>query len=252
MARGLIMGLGAIGALAAGVGGVMVTRNMNAPAPAPIAAAMRAAPETVCIESNVRLVEGMTRSCLTGAQYEALRDRAVIGGDGAALEVNLAGPADAGAASVVRTCAEYDAMVAGGAYALSNADIRREEYFKRACGALALLVKARPAQATHFAGGEADAADVRSMANADAISFGEASPAAAVDVAEVDDGVWKVRIGQGETMVFEIAHADFTGDGVGEILAYLSTGPTGGTARVGSIGFMEKPSAGGPCTFNPR
>jgi hypothetical protein len=53
-------------------------------------------------------------------------------------------------------------------------------------------------------------------------------------------------------MVYEIAHADFTGDGVGEILAYVSTGVADGTARAGSIGMLEKTAVGGPCSFSPR
>ncbi|NWG93571.1 MAG: hypothetical protein HXY21_13865 [Parvularculaceae bacterium] len=250
MARGMFVGLGAVGAAAAGLASVYVVRDRASPEPALIAA--RSAPETVCIESNVRLVEGMSRSCRTAAQFEALRDRPVVGGDGTAIAVNLVGPADETDANSVRTCAEYDSLIASGWYALSSADLRREEYFKRACGALSLLVTAKPARLSHFAGGKAEPADIFSMAREDAIAFGEAAPEAPVDVAEIESGVWKVAIGEGETVIYEIAHADFTGDGVGEILAYVSAGAPGGTARVGSIGFIEKPNAGGPCSFSPR
>lgn len=248
MARRLMIGLGAVGALGAAVVGVAVTRNDGKPAPLP--AALRAGAPTVCVASHVVLVEGMTRDCLTSAQFDALRDRAVVGGDGSIVEVNLTGPANATAA--IRTCADYDASVARGWYALTSADMRREEYFKRACGALSMLVKAAPAETSHFAGGAADVGDIRSMASAEATGFGETQPSAPVDIAEIEDGVWKIVIGQGETMVYEIAHADFTGDGVGEILAYVSTGVTDGTARAGSIGMLEKSAVGGPCTFSPR
>lgn len=252
MARGMFVGLGAVGAAAAGLASVYVVRDRESPSAEAVLVAARSAPETVCIESNVRLVEGMSRSCRTAAQYEALRDSSVIGGDGAAIEVNLVSPSDDAEASSARTCAEYDSLVANGWYALSNADMRREEYFRRACGALSLLVTAKPARMSHFAGGRAERSDIWSMAREDAIAFGEAAPEAPIDVAEIESGVWKVAIGQGETVVYEIAHADFTGDGVGEILAYVSAGAPGGTARVGSIGFIEKPNAGGPCSFSPR
>ncbi len=248
MARGLIAGIGAIGVLGAAVTGVIVTRPEKTPET--VAALSRASADTVCVASNIRLVEGMTRTCLTSAQFDALRDRTVVGGDGAAVAVNLTGPSDE--AAVMRTCAEYDTSIRKGWYAPTSADLRREEYFKRACGALTLLVKAAPADTTHFAGGKADAGDIRSMASEEALAFGETEPSTPVAIAEIEEGVWQVAIGNGETIIYEIAHADFTGDGQGEILAYVSIGAVGGSLRTGSIGLIEKPSAGGPCAFSPR
>ncbi len=250
--RGLITGIGALAAAAAAGTGVYVN-GQNAPAAAPSAAELRvASAPSVCIHSNVRLVEGMTRGCLTPADFEALRDRPVLGGDGKAVEVNLAGPDPQSNDAAARTCAQYDSLSAEGWFALSNADMRREEYFKRACGALSMLVKAKPAQSTHFSGGAASAEDIRSMASHDALAFGPGAPSASVVVSSVEQGVWDIEIGNGETMVFEIAHADFNGDGLGEILAYVSVGAIGGTARTGSIGLIEKPLADGPCEFSPR
>ncbi len=253
MVRPIVMGLGAAGALsAAAVTGVAVMRN-DRPAEPVRASLANAAGETVCIKSNVRLVDGMSAACYGRAQYEAMRDRAVIAADGSAVRVSLAHPSDAAApAETAGTCAEYDSLISEGYAALSNADMRREEYFRRACGALTLLSKAAPARRSNFAAGKAAIEDVRSMATTDAVGFGEAEPSTNVEVAEVSAGVWKVLIGQGETMVYEIAHADFDGDGGGEILAYLTVGAAGGTARTGTIGLMEKTSAGGPCGFSPR
>lgn len=242
MVRPLFIGLGAAGALTAAVTGVVITRAPTIPAER-----LRTG-ETVCIKSNVRLVEGMTQSCYTSAQYEALRDRAVIGGDGAPAELSLSD--DAGGGAAVRTCAEFDAMTADGNYAQTGADMRREEYFRRACGALAMLVKARPAQSSHFAGGAADIGDVRSMAASADFGFGETAPPE--EIAKAGEGVWRLSSPSAEMTLFEIAHADFTGDGLGEILAYVSLGAEGGTARAGAIGLMEKPSAGGPCAFRAR
>lgn len=247
------MGLGAIGALSAAVTtGVVVRGQKDAPTPASMRIAESRSSESVCIESSVRLVEGMTRSCMTSAQFETLRDRAVLSGDGSAIEVNLSGPADTAGGAAVRTCAEYDLRIAEGWYALSNSDMRREEYFKRACGALQLLVKAKPATETYFTNGRAAAADVMSMASSDSFGIGEAVSAAAPEVTEVDAGVWKIATPASETMVYEIAHGDFTGDGLGEILAYVSTGVAGGAARAGSIGLIEKSAANGPCAFIPK
>ncbi len=252
MAKGLFIGLGAAAALAAAItAGIYGAGEKKVAEPA-LAAKLEAAAETACIVSNVRLVEGMSRGCLTPAQIEALRDRAVIGGDGAPVDVNLAAPESGGADNVARSCADYDALTEKGWYALTGADMKREEYFARACGALALLADATPAQSSHFIGGKADIADIRSMAEHDAIEFGESAPSVTVDVVAIEAGVWKVLIGAGETMVYELAHADFTGDGIGEILAYVSVGAAGGTARSGSIGLLVKPDEGGPCSFSAR
>ena len=253
MVRPLVMGFGAAGALsAAAVTGVAVMRADNEVAPARASLA-NATGETVCIKSNVRLVEGMSAACYRRAQYESMRDRAVISADGAAVRLVLAHPTDVSApAETVSTCAEYDSLIAEGWGAVTGADMRREEYFRRACGALDMLVKARPAQTSNFVGGKAAEADVRSMAATEATGFGDFDASAPVDVAAAGDGVWKLTIGQGETTIYEIAHADFTGDGAGEILAYLTVGAVGGTARTGAIGLMEKPSASGPCAFRPR
>lgn len=247
------MGLGAAGALsAAAVTGVSLTRT-DRPIEAARGSLANAAGETVCIKSNVRLVEGMSAACYARAQYDAMRDRAVIAADGSPVRVALAHPTDASKpAETASTCAEYDSLIAEGWAALSSADMRREEYFRRACGALGLLSAARPARTSHFADGRASAEDVRTMATTEALGFGEMEPSASVDVAAAGDGVWRVTIGGGETMIYEIAHADFTSDGAGEILAYVSVGAAGGTARTGAIGFMEKPAAGGPCGFSPR
>lgn len=249
MVRPVIVGLGAAGALsAAAVTGVSLMReNRAAPPPAPGAAAL----ETVCIETKVRLVEGMSPACYARADFEAMRDRRVISANGDPVRLTLS-PESAGPEETVETCVQYDALVSGGYAALSGADMRREEYFRRACGALGLLAGAAPARVSNFNGGKASAEDVRSMAAAEATGFGEPQPGAPVDVAAVGDGVWRIAIGQGETMVYEIAHADFTGDGAGEILAYLSVGAAGGTARSGAIGLMEKSTPAGPCGFNPR
>lgn len=248
-----MMGLGAAGALsAAAVTGVALIQP-DGPAEPARASLANAAGETVCIKSNVRLVEGMSAACYARAQYEAMRDRAVVAADGSPVRVVLAHPSDAAApAETASSCAEYDSLIAGGYSALSGADMRREEYFRRACGALALLSKAAPARRSYFVDGKAAPEDVRSMASADAIGFGEVEPSAPVEISEAGDSVWKIRIGQGETMVYEIAHADFNGDGAGEILAYLTVSAVGGTARSGAIGLMEKASASGPCGFSPR
>ena len=248
--RMLTVAVGAIGALAAATTGVVMTRGEHAQTAPPASAMARSGVETVCVQTNVRLVEGMSRGCLTSAQFEALRDRAVIGGDGEPVEFAMAGPDASTATQQVRNCAEFDSLSKAGWYALSNADIRRAAYFERACGALSMLVSAKPARASHFVGGRASDADVRSMAGEASFGLGEATAVSAIT--EIDEGVWKLSSPVAESTVFEIAHADFNGDGFGEILAYISTGAAGGSARAGLIGFIEKADAAGPCVFKAR
>ena len=248
MARGLMVGVSALAALSGAVAtGVYVKRNSETQAQA-----IAAADDGACVKNRVSLVEGMPQECLTSAQYEALRDRPVISADGSPITVNLIGAAANTETETVRNCVEYDARMRDGWYALTSADMRREEYYKRACVSLSLLVKAKPAQSTNFAGDHADAEDIKALAMGDAIGFAEVGAPVDVGVTSVADGVWKVTIGQGETMIYEIAHADFNGDGLGEILAYLSIGSVDGTARTGSVGFLEKRSPEGPCYFTAQ
>jgi len=251
MVRGIFVGTGLAAALAGAVAsGVMFgdeRKNHLAPD-----ASLAAGTEEGCIESNVQLVEGMARRCLTSAQYEALRDQPVIGGDGQAVELNLASDDSDRDAGAVRTCGEYDARVQDGWYAMTGADMRREEYFKRACVSLSLLARATPARSSNFDGGHANAADIRSMAKSGMTGIGENAIAATMELKEIDAGVWRLSDDANATMIYEIAHADFTGDGLGEILAYVSVGATGGTARAGAVGLIEKPSADSPCAFSAR
>lgn len=249
MARRLLIGVGAVGALSAAATGVYLAGRTKPPE---TEFPLEAAADGVCITSNVRLVEGMAGKCLTAAQYEALRDRRVIGAGGAAVEVNLTAPSDENETAVARSCIDYDELIAKGWYARTGADMRREDYFRRACGSLSMLAKARVAQTTNFKDGRAGVGDIQSMADEETFAFGEAAPSASANVVEVEDRVWRISVGAGETTVYEIAHADFTGDGLGEILAYVSIGAAGGTARTGTIGLIEKSSADGPCGFTAR
>jgi hypothetical protein len=192
----------------------------------------------------------MRTDCLTSAQYDALRDRAVIDSSGSEVELNLR-PDAAGEVRTVRNCVEYDSLRGDGWQALTGADLRREEYFRRACGALAMLVEATPARQSHFAGGRAQRADILSMAREQTFALGEADGGGVAEVTELEKGVWRIATPQQDIRIFEIAHADFTGDGLGEILAYASVGAAGGTARTGFVGLIEKPAAGAPCAFTP-
>ena len=53
----------------------------------------------------------------------------------------------------------------------------------------------------------------------------EAAPAS---VEKVSDHVWSMSFGNNAARIFEIAHADFTGGGLGEILTYVQMNAVGG------------------------
>ncbi|MEZ5922422.1 MAG: hypothetical protein R3C60_13875 [Parvularculaceae bacterium] len=167
MVKGLLLGGGAIGAAAALATGVAISSNHQdsvAPAETEIAASLQAnGLREFCIRSNFDLVEGMAGQCLTPPQFGEFRRRPVIDPNGGEVDLSLTGPGPSDPSKPVNNCADYDALTAKGWFALSNADMRREGYFKRACGALSWLAKARPAAKTYFANGAANDADIASM-----------------------------------------------------------------------------------------
>ncbi|MEZ5922421.1 MAG: hypothetical protein R3C60_13870 [Parvularculaceae bacterium] len=73
----------------------------------------------------------------------------------------------------------------------------------------------------------------------------------ASNVEKVSRHVWRLAGGNTAAQIFEIAHADFSGGGLGEILTYVQMNAVGGTAVAGSVGLMEKKDPSGPCIFKP-
>jgi hypothetical protein len=262
-----VAGLGAIAAAAAGgLGYVALQRGQEAPgtpaaeaasaaAPAIVAApsAARAQPaaaaaapaERLCV-SGLAFVEGQKDGCFSSADFEAMRDRAVVGADGAPITMELSSPSDAAAPpALVSTCVEYDMRARAGWYPLSNAEMRREEYFRRACPALKLLAGAQPAKLSHF--------DRKSLSEADAASLC-ADPnfgfALAAKVEPEGAGAWRMTDGAREAHLREIAHADFDGDGFGDVMVFVSLRTETGAGRA-LTGLAMKAAADAPATFRP-
>jgi len=255
MAKRLLLGGGAIGAAAALATGVAILSSHHesvASGETEIAAPLQAnGPREFCVRSNFNLVEGMAGQCLTPPQFEALRSRPVIDWNGGEVDLALTGPGPSDPSKPVNNCADYDALTAKGWFALSNADMRREGYFKRACGALFWLARARPAAKTYFTDGAASSADIASMARSMRMGMGPDVETAS-NVEKVSDHVWRLAGVNVAAQIFEIAHADFSGGGLGEILTYVQMNAVGGTAVAGSVGLMEKEDPSGRCVFKPN
>ena len=92
------------------------------------------------------------------------------------------------------------------------------------------------------------------------ISEGGADPETALearDTAEkLDEYRWGVSSRGQETVLQEIANADFDSDGIEEILVFLVSSPSGGTAVVSQIALLEKDDSAAPVsltlqTFSP-
>jgi hypothetical protein len=265
MVRMAIAGIGAAAAtVAGGLGYVALQRGKEAPAardsaraeavsaapaaasaPAPAAVAAAAPAATLCVR-GVAFVESQKDGCFSSADFEAMRDRAVVGADGAPITMELSSPSDAAAPpALVSTCVEYDMRSRAGWYPLSNAEMRREEYFRRACPALKLMAGARPAKAGHFAGealSDADAAALCADPN-----FGFAANAKA----EAEGpGQWRLSDGVREAHMREIAYADFDGDGFGDIMVFISMRTEAGAGRA-LTGLAMKSAADAAPTFAP-
>jgi hypothetical protein len=262
-----IAGLGAFAATAVGgLGYVAYQRGQEPPkareaevaeaiSPAPAVASARpsAAPSAIAAASAERLcvksaafVEGQKDGCFSSADFEAMRDRAVVGADGAPITLELSSPSDAAAPpALVSTCVEYDMRSRAGWYPLSNAEMRREEYFRRACSALKLMAGAKPPKASHFGNGTLSDADVVALGADPNFGF-----AAVATVANEGEGAWRLTDGAREAHLGEIAHADFDGDGFGDVLVFVSLKTETGAGRA-MTGLAMKSAGDAPATFKP-
>lgn len=232
---------------------VLVAVAVRRGAPAPRAPAT--GEQVVCLKTDIPLIEGADKRCFTRSEIAALADRRVLDSQGAPAEVELSHPRDvARAPETAATCRRYESLAGEGWYALSSRDMRREAYFRRACGALAFLERARKPDVTYFEDGALSEADVDSLAGTSPFRIGPAvEPGARETTIEKDpDGTWRL-ISDGQiALLQEIAHADFDGDGRGDMLVFVAMRVEGATAAASMAGLLEKASAAGPVVFVAR
>ena len=225
-------------------------------------------PGEVCLKTDIAMIDGLAPGCYPRAALAAFRDRPVFDARGLAAALSLAHPTDAMAPlAIVRTCAEYREKSADGWFAFSSRAMRREAFFRRACGVLDMLAWSRDPDASYFEEGAAALADIEALAASGAFGLAEGSPKAppgsttstddaapAISVRADAPGVWALSWAEDRAAVVqEIAHADFNADGAGDILVFIALGARGATglAAASRLGFLEKVDAEGPARFTP-
>lgn len=238
-----------IGAGTAGVAGVAIFTQ-----PAPVERTdegRTTAASEICLKGDLALFEGVTARCYSPSERRALLDRPVVNRQGERVTLTLAHPTDSSISSVeCGTCRVYREKSFDGWYAMSSRDMRREGYFERACGALAALADAQPADKSFFANGAPDEAEVAALALT--IRFAELTTSADELLVEKASGnVWRITAGAYRLQLHEIANADFDNDGVEEILAFTAGAPAEGTAAFYDLGLLEKDSADAALAFTP-
>ena len=280
----LIAGMSIAGAAAAGV---VILAGLPFIESDPPALEDETAGFSLCLRSDMPFFEGADAKCYSHTELFALSDRPVLNAEGAPVSVAMTHPTDMSAEKAIsRTCGVWLDLKREGWFALTSSDQRREAFFIRACGALSLMLEARPAEINHFADGSLTPGEVVALlrngpfgigagetddisgaisleidendgaGDADAgdnrIAPERTSPAAPLLVFESTDGAaggWRLEYGGRLIVMQELALADFDGDDTAELLVFTRAGATDGTAVSYALGLLEKDSPDAALSF---
>lgn len=206
--------------------------------------------EEICIKGDIGFA-GFDAGCYSHDEIAGMADAPLADGQGGAASVSLTHPTDAAAAPAeAATCRDYREARGKGWYALTSRDMRREGFFIRACGALAMLERAQQAEHSYFANGSPEPEDIAGIAAT--LTFGEAAADPAdLRVEKGQDHVWRIAGDAVSIAIHELANADFDNDGVEEVLAFAAASPQGGTASFYEAGLLEKDAPGAAVVFTP-
>lgn len=261
--RTIIAGIGALGAAGAAVVTGVSMRNAHTDGQEIVG--LLENPIEICLQTKVVFFGGAPTGCV--GQNEILRWQTaqVVDNQGAPISVSMSHPTDVEQAREdVRNCAAYNRLKKEDWYAGSTREIRREAYFERACGILDYLRKAKAPRESFFENGRCSKEDMISMADGPPfkiIGGPDDVAAVAIDVAsedlvsesiivnEAEQGIWQMSSTGQAVRVHEIAHADFDGDGVGDILAHVFIGIEDATASAGLVGYLVKSGPEAPVRF---
>lgn len=177
--------------------------------------------------------------CLTRGAILALDDRPVdrLTADGVPryAEVTLVHPTDyMEPERVVEGCKAFGRLKVEDWGPLTTAGRAQEARFERYCGLMALAEVAEVPRSSRFDGNGLSRAELEAVPVGQWPRLGEAAPKAPI-FSQDDEANPRRWVGDTETlhlMVFDVAHADFDGDGLGERLLNIA-----GRARGGSAGF---------------
>jgi len=207
----------------------------------------------ICLKTDVAFIEGMSKGCYAKPELLALGDNAVLDSNGKEVTLSLSHPTDdLQGLAIARTCAKYDGLVGGKYYPLSSREIRRELYFKRACGALRLMTDANVPEETFFNGGAASQFDMDSLAKGPPFRMVESAIEDGLPsvLEKTKEGWWTLQTEGQVATLQEIAHADFNRDGFGDILTFVSIDVTDGSAQIGRLGLLQKASENSAVIFD--
>ncbi|MEO1136590.1 MAG: hypothetical protein AAFW68_08280 [Pseudomonadota bacterium] len=204
----------------------------------------------VCLKSDLVFFEGVDAQCFSRDALRALANAPVADLSGQPVAMTMTHPTDMTVESAESvTCRDYRKMQFDGWFAMTARDMRREAYFLRACGVLAALADARPAERSYFIDGSPSVEGVATLA--EVIRFGELNPAEDLTVEKQEGYQWRIGADSLTVVLQELANADFDNDGVEEILAFTFGAPEGGTAVFYDVGLIERDAAGGDLKFTP-
>lgn len=209
-----------------------------------------------CMLTDAPFFSELAAGCYSKSLLRSLYKTDLVNERGAKVVVTMSSPPEvAEATDNCRTCADYARMQRLGWFALSGRDQRREEFFRRACAVLDYLVKAEAPETSFFADGRLSAADIAIIPDQSLLSLGggseidpeaselEDNPASRTNpVAENDEALWVVSLGQRDVTIQPLSHADFDEDGIGDVLVYMRTRQADGTAFAGIVGYLRKTS----------
>lgn len=204
---------------------------------------------SLCLKADLQLFKGADARCYNRKEIYSLLDKPLVNRDGASVSVRLTHPSDASIApNDATTCRQYREYMFDGWFAMTSRDMRREGYFKRACGVLTALFEAQKASTQFFANGSPTDEEIAGLAPT--MRMGEASNLAeSISVSRSDGYRWEINIGEQTVFLTELANADFDNDGIEEILGYSAGVMAGGSARFYHVGLIEKDNADAPLRF---
>ncbi|MEM9495037.1 MAG: hypothetical protein AAGA09_03460 [Pseudomonadota bacterium] len=203
----------------------------------------------ICLTADAPFFKDETAGCYDRDDVDRLRDLKLLSPSGAQITMMMAHPTDYDLEPApCATCREYAASLAEGWYAPTTRDIRREAFFQRACGFIDMLATAEAPREPFFGGRDLSADDVEIIARA--VAFGDPRDGQATSSAEkdqeeaeavqADDGRWTMNARDERVLVVsELARADFDGDGVEDVLVFLTSGYEDGSARVVDLGLLR-------------
>ncbi len=207
---------------------------------------------TICLKNDLPLFEGESKGCYGPADIARLKDLPVLDNSGAPVSYKLAHPTDhSDDLRTCTTCREYNEWSWDGWYAPTSREMRREAYFRRACGVIDVIASTREPEVSYFGDDGLNATELAAISPAGLLAFssGVNPLASQYDVSSAGLGVWTLTQDGQIVVLSEIAYADFDGDRIEDILVFISAGPDDSALRVVDFGLLRRLGEDDSITF---